>query len=81
MIDINLFISLCFRGHFLSRTLGSQEGGKEEYSDHSHRNKISFERAEVRVRSRPGIGGKNKKTRSGEKAAKQTSRDIMIFFV
>ena len=79
MVDMIYF--LCFRGHFLGRTLGSQEGGDEEYSGHSHRNKISFERAENRVRSRPGIGGKNKKTRSGEKAAKQTSRDIMIFFV
>ena len=79
MVDMIYF--LCFRGHFLGRTLGSQEGGEEEYSDHSHWNKISFERAEDRVRSRPGIGGKNKKTRSCEKAAKQTSRDIMIFFV
>lgn len=58
-----------FRGHFLGRTGVSQESGKEEYSDHGHRNKISSERAEDRVGSRPGIGGKSDETGSGKKAA------------
>ena len=67
IIHINF---IYFRGHFLGRTGVSQESGKEEYSDYGQRHKISSERAEHRVRSRPGIGGKSDETGSGEKAAK-----------